>query len=97
LIRQKAGRWCSDFLELCSPWLLRQDLTQLHLAEIDIENIPLKRVTNVVLQRWIAFENTLRNEMVRMRADILQMPKELNLRLEMSLDASAIPVVHQVL
>jgi hypothetical protein len=97
LIRQKAGKWCSDFLELCSPWLLRQDLTQLHLAEIDIENIPLKRVTNVVLKRWIAFENTLRNEMVRMRADILQMPKELNLRLEMGLDASAIPVVHQVL
>jgi hypothetical protein len=64
----------SNFLELCSPWLRRRDLTQLHLAKIDIENIPLNR-----------------------RADILQVPKELYLRLEMSLDASAIPVVHQVL
>lgn len=87
----------SDFLELCSPWLRRRDLTQLHLAKIDIENIPLNHVTNAVLKRWIAFENTLKNELVRIRADILQVPKELYLRLEMGLDASAIPVVHQVL
>lgn len=74
-----------------------KDLLQLRLARIDIEDIPPVKVTNDLLNRWISFENTLRNELVKIRSKPLQIPEEKCLRPESDFDPSARPLVHQAI
>ena len=57
-----------DFLEQCSMWLNSHEMTQVASARIDIESIVLENVSNDLLWSWIVFENSLRNELVRLRA-----------------------------
>jgi hypothetical protein len=86
-----------EFVEQCTPWLYSRDLLQLQLARIDIENIPLEKVDNELINRWISFENTLRNELVKIRSKALQIPEEKYLRSESAFDPGARPLVHQAI
>jgi len=86
-----------EFLEQCTAWLSCRDLLQLQLAKIDIENILSEKVENDLLNRWISFENTLRNELVKIRSKTLQIPEETYLRLEFDFDPSARSLVHQAI
>ena len=86
-----------EFVEQCTLWLSSRDLLQLRLARIDIENIPPEKVYNDLLIRWISFENTLRNELVKIRSKALQIPEEKYLRPESAFDPSAQLFVHQAI
>jgi hypothetical protein len=86
-----------EFVERCTLWLSSRDLLQLRLARIDIEDIPPEKVTSDFLNCWISFENTLRNELVKIRSKALQIPEEKYLRPESAFDPSARPLVHQAL
>jgi hypothetical protein len=82
-----------DFMALCTPWLDTGDLGQLELARIDVEAISLERASNDLLKRWIAFEGTLRNELVKRRAKNLRVPEEEHIRVDMGFDAGTIRLV----
>lgn len=86
-----------EFVAQCTPWLSSRDFLQFQLARIDIENIPPERVDNELLNRWISFENTLRNELVKIRSKALQIPEEKYLRSESAFDPGARPLVHQAI
>jgi hypothetical protein len=86
-----------EFVEQCTVWLFSRDLHQLQLARIDIENIPPEKVENDLLNCWISFENTLRNELVKIRSKTLQIPEETYLRPESDFDPSARSLVHQAI
>jgi len=84
-----------EFVERCTQWLSGRDLLQLRLAGIDVEEIPPEQVHNDLLNHWISFENTLRNELVKIRSKALRIPEEKYLRSESAFDPSARPFVHQ--
>ena len=86
-----------DFVEQCALWLSERNLHQLRLARIDIENIPPEKVHNDLLNRWVSFENTLRNELVKIRSKTLQIPEEKYLRPESAFDPGARSLVHQAI
>ena len=86
-----------EFVERCTLWLSSRDLLQLRLARIDIEDIPPEKVTGDFLNCWISFENTLRNELVKIRSKALQIPEEKYLRSESAFDPGARPLVHQAI
>ena len=86
-----------EFVERCTLWLSSRNLLQLRLARIDIEGIPTEKVYNDLLNRWISFENTLRNELVKIRSKALQIPEEKYLRPESAFDPSALPLIHQAI
>lgn len=86
-----------EFVEQCTAWLSGRDFLQLKLAKINIENIPPEKVENALLNRWISFENTLRNELVKIRSKALQIPEETYLRREFDFDPSARSILHQAI
>lgn len=86
-----------EFVERCTLSLSSRDLLQLRLARIDIEDIPPEKVSNDLLNRWISFESTLRNEIAKIRSKALQIPEEKYLRLESAFDPGALPLVHQAI
>ena len=69
----------------------------MELARADIENIPTDRISHDMLKKWVFFENTLRNEMVKMRAKNLGCREEEYLRPEMGFDADVIALIPQAL
>jgi len=85
-----------EYVEQCTLWLSSRDLLQIRLARIDVEEIPPEKVYNDLLNRWISFENTLRNELVKIRSKALQIPEAKYLRSESAFDPSARPRVNQV-
>lgn len=76
------------FLERCEPWMSPGDLVQLRLARIDLEHAAVEGATHPMAKRWLAFENTLRNELVRIRARNLDLSPEDYIRPEGGYDAS---------
>ena len=70
----------SDFMLFCKPLLEDMDRLQLDCARIDIESIPFEQVTHPFLLTWIAFENTLRNELVQIRAKSMNVQADAYLR-----------------
>ena len=86
-----------EFVERCTLSLSSRDLLQLRLARIDIEDIPPEKVSNDLLNRWISFESTLRNEIAKIRSKALQIPEEKYLRLESAFDPGALPLVRQAI
>jgi hypothetical protein len=87
----------ADFVELCAPWLSRRDLARLRSARMDIENLPMEEATHPMIQRWVAFENTLRNELVRVRAKRLGLSPADYLRPEGGEAPSWIPRIHRAI
>ena len=86
-----------EFSDLCTYWLNNQDLTQLELARIDIESISQDLVCEPLIKRWIAFENTLRNELVKVRAKALGVSEEVYLRSQTDFETSAVSFIPSAL
>jgi hypothetical protein len=84
------------FRSLCRPWLRSHEIVQLRLARVDIENTSVERITNAALRRWYAFENTLRNELVKRRAHRLNVDAASHLRPEEHYDGSALALVRRI-
>lgn len=84
-----------EFLALSSPWLRSDEILQLSMARVDIEKMSPERLTNAALRRWYAFENTLRNELVKWRAKNLDLAADLHLRPEERYDGSAVRQVRR--
>ncbi|MBN2123130.1 MAG: DUF2764 family protein [Deltaproteobacteria bacterium] len=82
-----------DFLARCSEWLSAGDFTQLELARIDIENVPSERVRNGMTRRWMAFENALRNLLVKRRAKDLGWGEDEYLRPDLFGESDLSPVM----
>ena len=79
-----------QFLKDCSMWLSTGDRVQVTHARIDIENILLEEVSNKVLWDWIIFENSLRNELVKLRASHVGVRAEGFLRTHIESDPTVI-------
>jgi hypothetical protein len=56
------------FREACRPWLSPPSFGQVVLAGLDIETVPRRDIRHPLLRKWIAFESTLRNELVSIRS-----------------------------
>ena len=82
-----------DLLKDCRMWLHGEDMRQMECARIDIENIPLENVSNAVLWDWIIFENTIRNELVRLRASNLGIQPDQFLRKHINIDPTVFNAV----
>lgn len=80
----------SQLTELCTPWLGEKDLSQFQLARLDIENITVENVRKGTLQRWVLFENSLRNELVILRAQRTGIPTEGCIRKDIPWDPSVV-------
>ena len=65
------------------------------MGRLNIEGTEHGRATNEFLEGWLAFENTLRNELVKIRANDLGLPGEKYLRHGLGFDPYVIPLVHQ--
>jgi hypothetical protein len=88
----------SDELQALSrPWLRSHDILQLGMARVDIENVSPEQVTNNALRRWYAFENTLRNELVKWRAKNLKVTAGPHLRPEDHYEGSAVRLARQAI
>jgi len=74
------------FLEESSMWLSNGDMEQLRLSRIDIEHIEYERVKNKTLLSWIIFENSLRSEIVKIRASNLGIQHEGFLKPHLDID-----------
>jgi hypothetical protein len=85
------------FLSLSRPWLRSDEIVQLSLARADIENTSPEQMTNTALKRWYAFENTLRNELVKMRAKNLNMVTAGHRRPEEHYEGSAVKLVRRAI
>jgi hypothetical protein len=68
-------------------WLNAGDQAQLRLARLAIDQVPWSAVVNRSLKAWVVFENSLRNELVRFRADRLKRPPETYLRPQLPWDS----------
>jgi hypothetical protein len=86
-----------ELLALSRPWLRSHEILQLRMARIDIENVSPERLTNAALRRWYAFENTLRNELVKWRAGNLNVTADPHLRPEDPYDGSAVRLARQAI
>jgi hypothetical protein len=86
-----------EFWSLSMPWLGSREAVQLRMARVDIENTSPERITNAVLRRWYAFENTLRNELVKVRAKNLKVKTGSHLRPEERYDGSAVEPVRRAI
>ena len=73
---------CEDFLERCFPLIEAKARTQLEQVRTRVEGANPARSSNPALRAWYAFENTLRNELVKTRAKTLNRPAESFLRTE---------------
>jgi hypothetical protein len=80
----------SQLTELCIPWLGEKDLIQFQSARLDIENIAVETVGQGTLQRWVLFENSLRNELVVLRTQRTGIPSEGHIRKDMPWDPSVV-------
>ena len=87
----------SHFMEQCSLWTSSRDLKELRISRLDIQDIALDHVRNDALRRWIIFENTIRNELVRFRAKNMGLDEYRYLRLEMEMDVDAISLVKKAI
>jgi hypothetical protein len=58
-----------EFLEVCDSQLGRGEREQIQWARLDPEEIPMEKRLHPLLLQWAAFENTIRNELVRLRAE----------------------------
>ena len=79
-----------QFLKDCSMWLSEGDMEQVRHARVDIEHIPLEKITNRTLWSWIVFENSVRNELVRIRAGQMGVTPENFLRTHIDSDPTVI-------
>lgn len=87
----------SQLTELCTPWLGEKDLSQFQSARLDIENIKFENVSKGTLQRWVLFENSLRNELVILRAQRTGIPSEGHIRKDMPWDPSVVRIERDAL
>jgi hypothetical protein len=79
-----------EFYGLCTPWLGERDRDQLRSSVIDIGNVSIEGVHNGTLRRWILFENSLRNEIVKFRAQRLGLSPEVHMRTDLPWDPSVV-------
>ncbi|MBW2028564.1 MAG: DUF2764 family protein [Deltaproteobacteria bacterium] len=86
-----------EFLEGCDLWLSNQERAQLGLGLLDVERIPQDLIANDLLLRWVSYENTLRNELVRHRARNLGIGEEKYMRERPGLEVGAAEEVHKAL
>lgn len=86
-----------ELLERCALWLSSQERAQLGLGLLDIERIPQDLLANDLLRRWVSFENTLRNELVRYRARDLGFGEEKYMRERPGFEIDAVEEVHKAL
>ena len=84
------------FLNDCSMWLTEAEMRQVASARLDIESISLEGVTNRTLWSWIIFENSLRNELVKVRAGVLGVTAESFMRKHIESDPAVASVVRDV-
>jgi hypothetical protein len=87
----------ASFLEDCRSWLDDENMRQVRLAVLDIENIPAETALNETLLKWVIFENSLRTEMVRVRAAGLGISPEPYFRKGIESDPSAFSKVREAL
>lgn len=87
----------SYFINDLSSWLSPKDFFELSMAKIDIENIPEYKISSRILKKWIIFEHSLRNELVRIRANNLNISPETNLRTNIDYDPTLFPRVREAL
>ncbi|MCK5707902.1 MAG: DUF2764 family protein [Candidatus Aureabacteria bacterium] len=85
----------NDFLDNCLSWLNKNEMSQIRNSRIDIENILLGQVTNSVLKDWIVFENSLRNELVRIRANETGISADQYIRTDIESDPVIFSVVRE--
>jgi hypothetical protein len=98
LVFERAPSLSIDELwSLCTPWLGSREIVQLRMARVDIEHMSPERLTNATLKRWYAFENTLRNELVKMRAKNLNVDAGSYLRPEELHDGGAVKLMRRAL
>lgn len=98
LVFERAPSLSIDELwSLSTPWLGSHEIVQLRMARVDIEDTPPERLTNAALKRWYAFENTLRNELVKVRATNLHLEAGPYLRPDEHYDGSAVKLVRRAL
>ena len=75
-----------DFIDSCAFWMNKKGLHQVKRARIDIENINIEEITNPLLSSWMVFEHSLRNELVRSRAQNVEVQAENYLRTHIDSD-----------
>jgi len=85
------------FWDLCIPWMGPGDRNQLQSARLEIENIQPEIAKNDVLKKWIVFENTLRTELVRLRAQNLEVSAGPFIRMHIEYDPSFAPHIREAL
>ncbi|MBW1997658.1 MAG: DUF2764 family protein [Deltaproteobacteria bacterium] len=86
-----------EFVESCALWVSSEEYGQLRLGLLDIDRIPPDVVSNAFLRRWVSFENTLRNELVKWRAKNLGLVEEKYIRERPGLELGVIEEVHDAL
>lgn len=87
----------SQFLEQCEIWPGKEAFAQLQCARVDIENIPVEGIRNESLKQWILFENSLRNQLVKLRAQRLGVQPEAHMRRDLPWDPSVVARLSEVL
>jgi hypothetical protein len=85
-LRDKPPVRLGAFLDSCASWLSEKEMSQVIGARLDVDNIPVERVFHPALDRWVVFENSLRSELVRIRAGRLGVQAEPFLRKKIDID-----------
>jgi hypothetical protein len=97
LFREEPPLTYREFLEVCHMWLGEQDFVQLQRARLDVESVAMEDVRNETLKRWLLFENSLRNELVKFRAQGLRIKPEAHLRTDLPWDPSVVSHTREAL
>ena len=84
-----------DFIDSCAFWMNKKDLHQVKRARIDIEKINIEEITNPLLSSWMVFEHSLRNELVRSRAQNMGVQAENYLRTHINSDPTVATYVRE--
>ena len=95
-LKDAPGTTYDQFLQDCSMWLSAGEMKQVSNARIDIENISLEEVKNGMLWNWIVFENSIRNELVKIRAANVGTSPDSYLRKHIENDPSIVSLIRDV-
>ena len=68
---QKPPLSYEDFIRQCAPLIEENARIQLEQARIHFESVNIESIHNPALRAWLAFENTLRSELVKVREKAL--------------------------
>jgi hypothetical protein len=86
----------SELQDICDRGLSQGDHSQFLSASLNIQDVQPENVHNETLKRWIVFENSLRSELVQLRAQQQGTAPDPHLRTELPWDPSVVPSLREM-